>query len=60
MFRYCWNSKDFELVKSASFIFAADVIYSDDLTTDVTQIPEYVKGYDRGEDVELWEIRCVH
>lgn len=31
-FRFCWSFQDFELVKSASFIFAADVIYSDDLT----------------------------
>ncbi|VVA95967.1 unnamed protein product [Arabis nemorensis] len=122
--KYCWSLQDFELVKSASFIFAADVIYSDDLTIalfsmlkrlmsfgcekvlylglekrynfslddldvvangyacfrsyikedglcekgersfvgkriDVTQIPQYVKGYDRGEDVELWEIKYV-
>uniref|UniRef100_A0A1J3H679 Methyltransferase-like protein 22 n=2 Tax=Noccaea caerulescens TaxID=107243 RepID=A0A1J3H679_NOCCA len=121
---YCWSSRDFELVKSASFIFAADVIYSDDLTIalfsmlkrvmsfgtdkvlylglekrynfslddlnvvangyacfrsyikedglceqeersfvgkriDITQIPQYAKGYDRGEDVELWEIKYV-
>ena len=31
-FRFCWSLQDFEQVKSASFIFAADVIYSDDLT----------------------------
>ncbi|KAL1199374.1 hypothetical protein V5N11_015757 [Cardamine amara subsp. amara] len=123
--KYCWSSQDFEQVKSASFIFAADVIYSDDLTIalfsmlkrvmsfgcekvlylglekrynfsmddlnvvangyacfrsyikedglceqeersflgrriDITQIPQYIKGYDRGEDVELWEIKYVH
>ncbi|CAA7025790.1 unnamed protein product [Microthlaspi erraticum] len=123
--KYCWNSQDFELVKRARFLFAADVIYSDDLTIalfsmlkrvmsfgtdkvlylglekrfnfslddldvvangyacfrsyikedgtgeqedksfvgrriDVTQIPQYAKGYDRGEDVELWEIKYVH
>ncbi|CAH2068020.1 unnamed protein product, partial [Thlaspi arvense] len=123
--KYCWSSQDFEQVKNASFIFAADVIYSDDLTIalfamlkrvmsfgcdkvlylglekrynfsmddldvvangyacfrsyiqedglcerkdksfvgkriDVTQIPQYTKGYDRGEDVELWEIKYVH
>ncbi|ESQ26996.1 hypothetical protein EUTSA_v10018901mg [Eutrema salsugineum] len=122
--KYRWSSQDFEQVKSASFIFAADVIYSDDLTValfsmlkrvmsfgcdkvlylglekrynfslddlnvvangyacfrsyikedelceqeeksfvgkriDVTQIPQYTKGYDRGEDVELWEIKYV-
>ncbi|XP_018456728.2 uncharacterized protein LOC108827748 [Raphanus sativus] len=123
---YCWSLHDFEQVKSASFIFAADVIYSDDLTIalfsmlkrlmplgcdkvlylglekrynfslddlhvvangyacfrryikeedglcehsdkksfvgkriDLKQIPQYTKGYDRGEDVELWEIRYV-
>lgn len=121
---YCWNKQDFELVKCSSFIFAADVIYSDDLTIalfsmlrrvmsfgcdkvlylglekrynfslddlnvvangytcfrsyvkedgigkqekrsfvgkriDVTQIPHYLKDYDRGEDVELWEIKYV-
>ncbi|KAG7590888.1 Lysine methyltransferase [Arabidopsis thaliana x Arabidopsis arenosa] len=121
---FCWSKQDFEQVKCASFIFAADVIYSDDLTialfsmlrrvmsfgcdkvlylglekrynfslddlkvvangytcfrsyvkedgtgeqekrsfvgkrVDVTQIPQYLKGYDRGEDVELWEIRYV-
>ncbi|CAG7905096.1 unnamed protein product [Brassica rapa] len=121
---FCWSFQDFELVKSASFIFAADVIYSDDLTIalfsmlkrlmslgcdkvlylglekrynfslddlnvvangyacfrryikedalcdhsdkksffvgnriDLKQIPQYTQGYDRGEDVELWEIR---
>ncbi|KAG7660187.1 Lysine methyltransferase [Arabidopsis suecica] len=124
MSSYCWNKQDFELVKCASFIFAADVIYSDDLTIalfsmlrrvmsfgcdkvlylglekrynfslddlnvvangytcfrsyvkedeigkqekrsfvgkriDVTQIPHYLKDYDRGEDVELWEIKYV-
>jgi len=32
MSSYCWNKQDFELVKCSSFIFAADVIYSDDLT----------------------------
>ncbi|CAH8258842.1 unnamed protein product [Arabidopsis lyrata] len=26
---------------------------------DVTQIPQYLKGYDRGDDVELWEIKYV-
>lgn len=26
---------------------------------DLKQIPQYTKGYDRGEDVELWEIRYV-
>lgn len=123
---FCWSFQDFELVKSASFIFAADVIYSDDLTIalfsmlkrlmslgcdkvlylglekrynfslddlnvvangyacfrryikedalcdlsdkksffvgnriDLKQIPQYTQGYDRGEDVELWEIRYV-
>ncbi|CAN6939079.1 unnamed protein product [Brassica oleracea] len=121
---FCWSLQDFEQVKSASFIFAADVIYSDDLTIalfsmlkrvmslgcdkvlylglekrynfslddlnvvangyacfrryikedalcdhsdkkssfvgkriDLKQIPQYTKGYERGEDVELWEIR---
>ncbi|CAL9241413.1 unnamed protein product [Arabidopsis halleri] len=29
---FCWSKQDFEQVKCASFIFAADVIYSDDLT----------------------------
>uniref|UniRef100_M4F2A5 ATP-dependent helicase C-terminal domain-containing protein n=1 Tax=Brassica campestris TaxID=3711 RepID=M4F2A5_BRACM len=123
---FCWSFQDFELVKSASFIFAADVIYSDDLTIalfsmlkrlmslgcdkvlylglekrynfslddlnvvangyacfrryikedalcdlsdkksffvgnriDLKQIPQYTQGYDRGEDVELWEIRYL-
>ncbi|KAG2254894.1 hypothetical protein Bca52824_085030 [Brassica carinata] len=122
---YCWSLQDFEQVKSARFIFAADVIYSDDLTIalfsmlkrvmslgcdkvlylclekrynfslddlnvvangyacfrryikedglcehsdkksfvgkriDVKQILQYTKGYDRGEDVELWEIKYV-
>lgn len=123
---FCWSLQDFEQVKSASFIFAADVIYSDDLTIalfsmlkrvmslgcdkvlylglekrynfslddlnvvangyacfrryikedalcdhsdkkssfvgkriDLKQIPQYTKGYERGEDVELWEIRYV-
>lgn len=26
---------------------------------DVTQIPQYLKGSDRGDDVELWEIKYV-
>lgn len=26
---------------------------------DLKQIPQYTQGYDRGEDVELWEIRYV-
>lgn len=26
---------------------------------DVTQIPQYIKDYDRGEDVELWEFKYV-
>lgn len=26
---------------------------------DVKQILQYTKGYDRGEDVELWEIKYV-
>ena len=26
---------------------------------DLKQIPQYTKGYERGEDVELWEIRYV-
>ncbi|XP_010430042.1 PREDICTED: methyltransferase-like protein 22 [Camelina sativa] len=121
---YCWSSQDFDQVKNASFIFAADVIYNDDLTIalfstlkrlmsfgcekvlylglekrynfslddlnvvangyacfrsyikgeglckqekgvfvgkriDITQIPQYMKDYDRGEDVELWEIKYV-
>ncbi|CAH8337052.1 unnamed protein product [Eruca vesicaria subsp. sativa] len=118
---YRWSLQDFEQVKSASFIFAADVIYSDDLTIalfsmlkrvmslgcdkvlylglekrynfslddlnvvangyacfrrhikedgpcdksfvgkriDVKQIPQYTKDYDRGEDIELWEIKYV-
>ncbi|KAF2593180.1 hypothetical protein F2Q70_00045792 [Brassica cretica] len=123
---FCWSLQDFEQVKSASFIFAADVIYSDDLTIalfsmlkrvmslgcdkvlylglekrynfslddlnvvangyacfrryikedalcdhsdkkssfvgqriDLKQIPQYTKGYERGEDVELWEIRYM-
>ncbi|KAL0748291.1 hypothetical protein Bca101_030293 [Brassica carinata] len=119
-----WPVQDTHL-KSASFIFAADVIYSDDLTIalfsmlkrvmslgcdkvlylglekrynfslddlnvvangyacfrryikedmlpfytcdkkssfvgkriDLKQIPQYTKAYDRGEDVELWEIK---
>lgn len=24
---------------------------------DVTQIPQYVRGYDRGKDMEIWEIK---
>ncbi|KAF8103356.1 hypothetical protein N665_0188s0294 [Sinapis alba] len=119
---YCWSLQDFEQVKSAGFIFAADVIYSDDLTIalfsmlkrlmsfgcdkvlylglekrynfslddlnvvangyacfrsyikedgehsdktfvgkriDLEQIPQYTKDYDRGEDVELWEIKYL-
>ncbi|XP_023644149.1 methyltransferase-like protein 22 [Capsella rubella] len=122
--KYCWSSQDFEQVKNASFIFAADVVYSDDLTIalfstlkrlmsfgcdkvlylglekrynfslndlnvvangyacfrsyikesglceqekgtfvgkriDVTHIPQYIKDYDRGEDVEVWEIKYI-
>ena len=26
---------------------------------DLKQIPQYTKAYDRGEDVELWEIKYV-
>ncbi|XP_010538019.1 PREDICTED: methyltransferase-like protein 22 isoform X3 [Tarenaya hassleriana] len=122
--RYSWSSLDLEQVKSATFVYAADVIYKDDLTValfskierlmsmgskkvlylalekrynfsmdemevvangyacfrrnvregqeeetkeaklvgkriDITEIPQYVKGYERGQDVELWEIRSA-
>jgi len=26
---------------------------------DVSEIPQYVREYERGEDVELWEIKYV-
>ena len=26
---------------------------------DLKQIPQYTKAYDRGEDVELWEIKYI-
>lgn len=25
---------------------------------DITQIPQYIKEYDRGSDVEIWQIKC--
>lgn len=26
---------------------------------DLSQIPQYVRGYERGNDVELWQIKYV-
>lgn len=25
---------------------------------DITQIPQYIREYDRGNDVEIWQIKC--
>ncbi|KAJ4836687.1 hypothetical protein Tsubulata_043330 [Turnera subulata] len=126
--RYSWNAAEVDQVQEASLLLAADVIYSDDLTTalfsilkrlmsqgpekvlylalekrynfslddldvvangyscfqshirkeeenedlddgshprfvgrslDLSLIPQYVKGYDRGNEVELWQIKYI-
>nr|GMC49943.1 methyltransferase-like protein 22 isoform X1 [Ipomoea batatas] len=129
---YAWTQKEFEELKKASVLLAADVIYSDDLTDaffstlerlmsespekvlylalekrynftlddldvvangyshfrsylrdvddaehneldssssspcflgkqiKLTEIPKYVREYDRGNDVEIWEIKYKH
>ncbi|KAK4784708.1 hypothetical protein SAY86_019076 [Trapa natans] len=126
--RFSWTCSEVEEAESAALIFAADVIYSDDLTDalfstlkrlmsrgtekilylalekrynfslndmdvvangysyfrhyvrdeggrsildheespgfvgrciDLTQVPQYVLSYDRGNDVEIWEIKYI-
>ncbi|KAK6914897.1 hypothetical protein RJ641_020014, partial [Dillenia turbinata] len=68
-FRFSWTISEIEEAQRASLLLAADVIYSDDFTDALVStleaimsqgpdnIPQSMREHDRGNDVELWQIR---
>ncbi|XP_039141166.1 LOW QUALITY PROTEIN: methyltransferase-like protein 22, partial [Dioscorea cayenensis subsp. rotundata] len=94
--KYSWSASEVDEAEGASLLFAADVIYSDELTDaffniveklmshgsekvlylafgkrglmahfnlvfvgeriNIDQIPQYIKEYERGKDLEIWKI----